>query len=272
MQRPGDSRGSRRPLISVVTPSFNQAAYLERTIRSVLEQDYPHVEYLVLDGGSTDGSVDIIRRYADRLAYWTSGPDAGQAAAINTGWARASGDILAWLNSDDYYLPGTLAFVADVFAGHPDAPMVYGTCDFVDSDGRPFARVGSLFNARSLRRGHQMIPQPSSFIRRTALERAGPLDESLHYSMDYELFLRIAAVGEPAFVDRPLAAFTVHPDAKTTRDRRLARLETLEVARRNSRGLEKALIWGLAGRARAYHSLPGSIRVRLDRVRHHPVS
>ena len=108
------------PRITVVTPSFNQARYLDRTIRSVLDQGYPNLEYMVLDAGSTDGSLDIIKRYSDRLDYWRSGPDNGQSAAVNEGWQRASGEVMAWLNSDDFYLPGALDFVGNHFRVHPE--------------------------------------------------------------------------------------------------------------------------------------------------------
>src|SRR5687767_5199473 len=108
------------PVISLVTPSLNQASFLERAIRSVIEQNYPNLEYIVMDGGSTDGSVDIIEEYSDRLAYWVSEPDGGQSAAINAGWSRSSGNVLAWLNSDDYLLPGTLQWPGQFFADHLD--------------------------------------------------------------------------------------------------------------------------------------------------------
>ena len=256
-----------RPRVSIVTPSFNQAPFLERTIRSVLEQDYPDVEYLVLDGGSTDGSLDLIRTYADRLSYWSSGPDGGQSSAINDGWQRATGQVLAWLNSDDFYLPGAVSAAIAALQEHPASPFAYGTCEFVDPTGRAFARVGSAFDRRALRRGHQMAPQPATFFRRAAIERVGPLDESLHYSMDYELFWRLAEIGDPVFIDRPLAGFTVHTDAKTIRHRRRARLETLRVAEQRAHGVDRLVVRLLAVRARLYHALPGALRHRLDAAR-----
>ena len=138
----GDAPEHGLPSITVVTPSFNQARFLERTIRSVLDQGYAQLEYLILDGGSSDGSTDIIRAYESHLAYWISEPDDGQSAAVNAGWRRASGEILGWLNSDDFYLPGTLQFVGEFFAAHPDVAFLYGTCDVVDEAGRKLRQVG----------------------------------------------------------------------------------------------------------------------------------
>lgn len=259
------------PKISIVTPSFNQAQFLERAIRSVLEQEYPHIEYMVLDGGSTDESADIIGRHASALTYWRSGPDAGQSSAINEGWRRATGDILAWVNSDDYYLPGTLEFVAKCFLAHPGVPMMYGRCNMVDPDGRPLATVGKPFNISRLLRGDQLMPQPSTFISRRAWEVVGPLDEELHYAMDYDLFIRVAKLGEPLFVERSLSAFTVHTEAKTTARRAIARQEALQVASRYSNLQDRVVLTFLAFRARVYHAMPGRMLDFIDRARRLPV-
>src|SRR5688572_29578312 len=128
-------------LVSIVTPSFNQAAYLEQTIRSVLEQDHPHVEYIVIDGASTDSSNEIIKKYESNLTYWVSEKDNGQAQAINKGFARASGDIAAWLNSDDYYLPGTISEVVKIFKKHPDVALIHGDMLAVDELGETINRL-----------------------------------------------------------------------------------------------------------------------------------
>jgi glycosyltransferase involved in cell wall biosynthesis len=255
------------PRVTIVTPSFNQARFLERTIRSVLEQDYPELEYLVMDGGSTDGSVEIIRSYAERLAYWTSGPDGGQAAAINAGWRMAHGEVLAWLNSDDFYLPGALLAVGQAFRDHPGAPLVYGPMQRFDADGKPMGRLGSAFRWRTTLYSHQVIPQPSAFFRRSAVEAAGALDESLHYSMDYDFILRLARIGPPLMLQRTLAAATTHADAKTTRDRGQAAAETHRVRIRHARGvgaivvrLQPALSW-------VYQRMPGPARTVANRLR-----
>jgi glycosyltransferase involved in cell wall biosynthesis len=255
------------PRITIVTPSFNQAQFLERTIRSVLEQGYPGLEYMVMDAGSSDGSVEIIRRYAERLTYWTSGPDGGQAAAINAGWRMANGGVLAWLNSDDFLLPDALLAVGQAFQEHPEVVLVYGQTQLVDAHGSPLGTVGSPYRHRTLMYSHQLIPQPSSFFRRSTVEAVGLLDESLHYSMDLDLFLRLSRVARPLWLQQTLAEATVHAGAKTTRDRGRAVDETHQVRLRYARGagailvrLQPALSW-------IYERMPGLARVVADRLR-----
>ena len=255
------------PSITVVTPSFNQGAFLERTIRSVLDQGYPHLEYFVLDGGSTDGSVEIIRRYEHAIDYWVSQPDGGQTAAINAGWQRATGEILAWLNSDDYYLPGALAAAGAAFLEHPDAALVYGPMRREDPDGRSLGTLGSPFDRRRLLYSHQMIPQPSAFFRRAGVEAAGPLDESLHYSMDYDFLLRLTSLGPTVMIAQPLAVATIHAEAKTTRDRAEAAAETNRVRRRYARGAGWLLVRLQPVMSWTYHRLPSAARRLVDRLR-----
>jgi len=204
------------PLISVVTPSFNQVASVEDTLRSVIDQDYPHKEYLVIDGASADGSVDVIRRYADRLAYWVSEPDRGQSHAINKGFALAHGEVLGWLNSDDTYLPGALATVARCFAEHPDVDFLYGDYLYTSPQGKTLLRR-RLFNSMSFETllYHDYLGQPAVFFRRTLLDRVGPVDEDLHYHMDWDLFLRMWKVCRPLHVAIPLAASRLVPTAKS---------------------------------------------------------
>jgi glycosyltransferase involved in cell wall biosynthesis len=189
------------PLISIVTPSYNQARFIEDTLRSVVSQAYPRTEHIVVDGGSTDGSVDIIRRYAPHLRSWVSEPDRGQSHAINKGLAQAQGEILTWLNSDDTYLPGALDEVGRFFAGHPDVDLVYGDYVYTDVDGRPMRRrhVFDTIGYESLLY-HDYLGQPAVFFRRSLFEKVGPLDESLHYCMDWDLFLRMWRVGRPRHV------------------------------------------------------------------------
>lgn len=255
------------PTISVVTPSFNQARFLERTIRSVLEQGYPRLEYIVLDGGSRDGSVEIVERYAAQLTYWASGPDGGQTAAINSGWRRASGEVVAWLNSDDFYLPGTLLQIGEAFAADRESSLIYGLTQRVDADGRPMGTVGSEFRWRTLLYSHQIIPQPSAFFRRSAVDAVGPLDESLHYSMDYDFLLRLARHGPARMLPRPLAGATIHEDAKTTRDRAAAAAETHRVRKRYARGLGAVAVRLQPLFSWAFHRMPAPARALVNRVR-----
>ena len=255
------------PRITIVTPSFNQAQFLERTIRSVLDQEYPDLEYLVMDGGSTDGSVEIIRRFAERLTYWTSGPDGGQAAAINAGWRMAHGEVLAWLNSDDVFLPGALSAVGHAFQEHPKAVLVYGQTQLVDPDGLLLGTVGSAYRQRTLLYSHQLIPQPSSFFRRSAVEAVGLLDESLHYSMDLDLLLRLSRMARPLMLQQTLAEATIHAEAKTTRDRAIAVAETYRVRRRYVRGLGTLLVRVQPGLSWVFSRMPDWMRRTVNRVR-----
>lgn len=204
------------PLVSVVTPSFNQAAFLEDTIRSVLDQDYPRIEYLVIDGGSTDGSQEIIRRYQDRLAYWSSERDQGQTDAINKGFDMAQGDVFAWLNSDDTYRPGVIGEVVAYLRSHPEIGMVYGHAYYVDAEGQILAPypTGST-DLRGLRRGVTTIPQQAMFFRSKLWRMVGPLDPSFYYAMDYDLWVRIAEVTPIALHRRPWANFRIHETSKS---------------------------------------------------------
>ncbi len=207
------------PKISVITPSFNQARFIEQTIRSVLLQDYPNLEYIIIDGGSTDGSREIIRKYEPWLAYWVSESDRGQSHAINKGFERASGDVLCWLNSDDYYLPGTLNAVGRRLADGAGDYALIGHCLKVFVDGSPpVFQEGRYENRRRLLqfwKGYRMH-QPSIFWRREVSERVGQLDERLHLIMDFDYWTRIAAHCGFANIDRILSCSTHHDAAKTS--------------------------------------------------------
>lgn len=197
-----------------MTPSYNQAAYLEQTIQSVFGQDYPRIEYIVIDGGSTDDSVEIIRKYADRLAYWVSEKDRGQAEAINKGFARANGEILAWLNSDDYYMLNTVSVAVRCFEQNPDLAMVYGDMLAVDGNGQTInvLRYKQLSLQDLL--CFQIIGQPSVFFRRSAFEKAGPLETSFHFMLDHQLWIRLARQGRILHVPQVWSAARYHPGAK----------------------------------------------------------
>ncbi len=202
--------------VTIVTPSFNQAAYLEATIQSVLSQDYEDIEYFIMDGGSTDGSLEIIHKYADRLAGWVSEKDRGQTDAINKGFARASGEVLAWLNSDDTFEPGAVRQAVELLEQHPEVSMVYGDCNYLDESGRVIGRFpAAQTDYRRLREGYVHIPQQASFFRAELVRQVGPLDPSFFFAMDYDLWVRLARIAPPLYVPRLWANFRLHRDAKT---------------------------------------------------------
>lgn len=217
--------GGAWPRVTVVTPSLNQATYLEETIRSVLLQGYPNLEYMVIDGGSSDGSVDVIRKYERWLAYWVSEPDRGQAEAINKGFRRATGEILAWLNSDDFYLPGALVKAVEQFAKHREAAVVHGPCQMVSSEGRVLGEYQPRPFAFPRVLGSNVVAQPAAFITGDALSTVGLLREDLSFSFDWELWLRLGRRYRILGVrGRPWAAFRLHRESKTG-TRQLVRCE-----------------------------------------------
>jgi glycosyltransferase involved in cell wall biosynthesis len=204
------------PLITVVTPSYNQADYLQVAIESVLSQHYPSLEYIVMDGGSTDGTLEVIHRYSDQITYWKSEPDAGQADAINKGFARSRGEIVAFLNSDDFYFPGALFRVAEAFMSHPSVGVVYGYGRFVAHDGQPIRDVGGAFSAKDMIDGvYPALPQPAVFLRQAVIEKVGGLDTSLHYALDGEFFWRAFANFDALFIPEVLAALRLQPRSKS---------------------------------------------------------
>jgi GT2 family glycosyltransferase len=203
-----------QPLVSIITPSFNQARYLEATVQSVLSQDYTPIEYILIDGASTDGSAEIIRKHKDRFAYWVSEKDSGQSEAINRGLSRAKGEIVAWLNSDDYYLPNTISEVVKCFEANPNVVMIYGDMLAVDEHGQ----TTNILKYKQLSLEDllcfQIIGQPSVFFRRAALEKAGLLDPTLHFLLDHHLWIRIARQGKILHVPQIWSAARYHAEAK----------------------------------------------------------
>jgi len=197
-----------------VTPSYNQANYLEQTIRSVLGQDYARIEYIVVDGKSTDNSVEIIKKYAGRLAWWVSEKDSGQGEAINKGFGHANGEILAWLNSDDYYLPGTISAAVKVFEENPDVVMVYGDMLAVDEHGQTINVLKYKQLSFQDLLCFQIIGQPSVFFRREVLESAGKLDTTFHFLLDHHLWIRIAQEGRILYIPQMWSAARYHAEAK----------------------------------------------------------
>lgn len=201
-------------LVSIITPSYNQAAYLGQTILSVLNQDYPRIEYIVVDGASTDGSVEIIRKYEKKLAYWVSEKDRGQADAINKGFARATGDIIAWLNSDDYYLGGTVSAAVKVFEEHPDVVLVYADMLAVDEHGKTFNTLTYKQSTLEDLLCFQIIGQPAVFMRHSALQKTSGLDPAFHFLLDHLLWIQISQYGKILHVDQTWSAARYHAEAK----------------------------------------------------------
>ena len=221
--------------ISVVTPSYNQGQFIEETIRSVVEQRYPNMEYAVLDGGSTDRTIEILQKYDAQLSFWRSEKDRGQAAAINEGFRRATGDILCWLNSDDLYLGTTLETVAGLLGPCLDEPVVlYGGCEtFNDQTHWREVRPAISFR-RELLEMVDFLDQPSVFWTRRAWEVVGPLDATLCYGFDWEWFLRASKVCRFVAADTLLSRYRLHEAHKTGTGGEKRWIELLEIVRRHS--------------------------------------
>lgn len=253
---------SKLPRITVITPSFNQAAFLPRTIESVLGQKYPNLEYFVIDGGSTDGSADVIRCYASQLNGWVSKRDRGQADAINQGLSWANGEIIAFLNSDDTYPAGTLRRVAERMAGEKAPRWLVGACAMIDTDDvvlDRFAHHAPESYLQYLMHTSGMIPQPSSFWNADLFRRNGYFDAGLHYCFDYEFHCRLMANGEtPTLIDDTLAHFRVHPTSKGCSQPIKFGLERLTVAARYAKHLpinQRYLLWRNIGYRRRRYAI-----------------
>lgn len=230
--------------ITLVTPSFNQARFLGETFSSVALQAYPNLEHIVIDGGSTDGSVELIQKHASQLSYWVSERDRGQSHAINKGFARATGEVLGWLNSDDTLLPGALASVAEVFQREPDIDLVYGDFVYTDADGRPMRRrhVFKTMSYESLLY-HDYLGQPAVFFRRRLWETVGPLDESLYYCMDWDLFLRMWRVCRPKHIPVVLATYRLDQSAKSNAEDTTAAVTAAHVVQQRNLNQRFATPW-----------------------------
>lgn len=204
------------PTISIVTPSYQQAPFLEASLKSVIDQNYPKLEYIVMDGGSQDGSAEIIRQHAPHLVYWQSQKDGGHSAALIDGFSRSTGEIMAWLNSDDLYLPGVLAYVADYFRKHPEVDAVYGHRVLINEVGHEVGRWFLPPHDGTMLLWSDYIPQETWFWRRRIYEKCGGLDTTMRFSMDWDLLLRMQRAGAvfhrlPEF----LGAFRVHEAQKS---------------------------------------------------------
>lgn len=215
------SSGHHLPKISVITPSYNQGRFLEQTIYSVINQDYPYLEYIIIDGGSTDETLDILKKYNDVLV-WSSERDRGQVHAINKGLALASGDIIGFLNSDDKYELGALRKVGEYFSTHPDCGWLCGKCRIIDLDGWEIRRWITVYKNlwMSLKSPIVLymlnfISQPATFWRKELIQLTGYFDETLNYAFDYQCWLKFSKVGKPAFLNTYLADFRLYPNSKS---------------------------------------------------------
>jgi len=254
------------PLVSIITPSFNQASYLEETILSVLEQDYPNIEYIIVDGGSSDGSMEIIERYSNRLGWWVSEPDQGQTDAINKGFTRAQGNILAWLNSDDTYLPHAVSEAVKYFGSHPDVGMVYGNANLIDERGEVIGEFPARqTDLRRLRRGYVHIPQQSSFFRTDLWRQVSPLDPSFYFAMDYDLWVRLAQITRIDYTPRPWANFRLHGTGKSVVSDERCWPEMLRVHYRDGGSWFSPLVFKAKLRSLIYAWLPMNLRLWLRR-------
>ncbi len=220
------------PKISIITPSFNQGQYIGQTIESVLDQGYPNLEYLIYDGGSTDNTVAVLEKYAKHLTHWESTPDGGQSDAINKGLQRASGQVVNWLNSDDYYAPGALLTVGGIFAEHPNTQVLCGRSHIVADDGSVLRKTtGTDVYEGNLTKtiGWLRIDQPETFFSKTAIDRMGPLNADFHLVMDKEWWMRylfLFGLSRIAHLDKVLVNFRHHDDSKTMTQADAFALET----------------------------------------------
>ena len=255
------------PIVSIVTPSYNQARFLTETILSVLTQDYPNFEYIIVDGGSTDGSAEIIKQFTDKLAWWVSEPDLGQADAINKGFAHANGKIFAWLNSDDTYLPGAISQAVESLLAFPDAALVYGDANLIDEQGSIIGRFPSRqTDLHRLLRGSVHIPQQTTFFWSRFWEQAGPLDPTFNMAMDYDLWVRLAKLASLIYVPRLWANFRLHNEGKSVAldDRFYPEMIRVYQRERGDGISLLAVRWRL--RRMFYAWLPLRLRLRLHQI------
>lgn len=229
----------KKPLISIITPSYNQAPYIRQTIESVIRQDYDNIQYIIIDGGSTDGSVDIIKEYTDFLDFWVSEPDKGQSDAINKGLSKAKGDLVTWINSDDLLLPGALSLVADAWSRSPETPIITSECLLISRDNE---YIGCRVVPKQYRwfseRGLVYICQPGTFWKRDIFQTDNVLDQRLHAAMDQDLWYRISLYFNGAIkLDHCLAAFRFHEESKTSKLESLFSKETTLIMKRYCNGI-----------------------------------
>jgi len=241
------------PVITIVTPSLNQGDFIEKTITSVLSQGYPHLEYIVIDGGSTDRTIEVLSRHSEKIK-WRSQKDNGQTEAINIGMGMANGDIITYLNADDILLPGSLRIVGEIFTKHRNVQWLTGRCMIINDKGDNIRPSISLYKnlLLQLRSYHALlvtnyIAQPATFLRRSLMEKCGIFDEELRYVMDYEYWLRLWKTEPPMILDQELAGFRIHSNAKTTSAGHLS--QYINEEERIIARYTKSLFWRLAHKA-----------------------
>lgn len=234
--------------ISIITPSFNQGKFIEQTIQSVLSQNYPNLEYIVMDGGSTDETISILKKYEGKLK-WFSKIDKGQSDAINKGLKMATGDIIAWINSDDYYLPGTFQKIAEIFEKDKCVKWITGDYKIIDEGGkeihsfvRGYKKLVSYISSFTALSFANYINQPSTFWRKTLMDKVGPVNESYRYCMDYDLWLRFMKESPPYIIHRPLSAFRIHAASKGGSEYRKQFDEEITVLKQDSHIAKTILI------------------------------
>lgn len=255
------------PKVSIVMPSFNQGSYLEESICSVLAQDYPNIEFIIVDGGSTDESVKIIQKYQHHLAWWVSEKDKGHADALNKGFSHATGEILAWLNSDDAYYPETVSQAVAALQAHPEVGMVYGDANLTDEHGDIVGQFASKQTSyRGMLRGSVHIPQATTFFRAELWQQVGPLDLSLFFAFDYDLWVKLAKVSEILYVPKLWANFRMHEQGKSVKNDDRCYPDMIRVYKREvGKGLSLLQIRAVARRL-VYAWMPWRLRAWLRKA------
>ncbi|RPI85826.1 MAG: glycosyltransferase [Chloroflexi bacterium] len=255
------------PKVSVITPSFNQGRFLEASIQSVLKQDYPNIEYIIVDGGSKDESVEIIRKYQDKLAWWVSEKDRGHADALNKGFSHATGEILAWLNSDDIYHPGAVSEAVALLKEHPDVGMVYGDANLIDDESNLIGKFPSKQTSyKQMLRGSVHIPQATTFFRTDLYRQISPLSLTLFFGFDYDFWVRLAKISKLLYVPRLWADFRIHQSGKTVVNDDRCYPDMLKVHQREVGGWFSWLRLRAFTRRLVYAWLPWKLRIRLRKA------